>query len=361
MRMKQADTFRNELEKHAARVLHFGVSYSDWRKALDAPDWNAWSSIMAGAADRYDAAGDTAALADCSQSAADLWRRAAVYFHYAQFKLPAGARKSELQARCHRAYAKAANWLEPRATRLQIRFDDTSFYGYLRYPSRRVASSCVILINGLDSAKEVELHWFAENFLRRGSAVFYWDGPGQGEGRNTIPMHRYSSVVSAVLDVLTSDPELRDVPFGVFGVSFGGFLACHAAASDPRLDACVTLGGFHDARILKRLPAPALGNLRLAYGLAPDGDVEALHDVITLAPLRGRMRGALLIVHGTNDHLVDLEQVHALSAWAAPVAETRIYEGAEHVCTDRFGECLPAISDWMTKSLSAAELPTAAA
>jgi alpha-beta hydrolase superfamily lysophospholipase len=358
--MTPVETFRTELEKSVARLLHFGVSYGDFRKAAEGGEWTSFSDALAGMAARYDTAGDDAALSDRPQSAAELWRRAAVYFHYAQFKLRAGEQKSAFQTRCRRSYAKAASRLEPPATRVEVRAGNASFFGYLRYPNAP-ATCCVVLINGLDSAKEVELHWFAEGFLRRGSAVFYWDGPGQGEGRDTIPMHRYSGVVSAALDTLTNDSELADVAFGTFGVSFGGFLACQAAASDPRLAACVSLGGFHDARVLKRLPLPALDNLRLAYGLPLDADVAMLDDAITLEPLRGRMQGALLIVHGTNDHLVDAEQVDALAAWGGPLAETRVYQGAEHVCTDRFPEALPMLWDWMTTTLTAADTPAAAA
>lgn len=354
--MTQTD-FRAELEPGAARMLHFGVSYGDFRKAAASPDWASFSDALVAMAAQYDAAGDEAARAERSQSAAELWRRAAVYFHYAQLKLRAGERKNELQSRCRASYAKAASRFEPAAKRVAVRFEGSSFHGYLRLPRER-AQACVVLINGLDSAKEVELHAFAEGFLRRGNAVFAWDGPGQAEGRNTLPMHRYSSVVSAVLDALRA--ELGDVAFGVFGVSYGGFLAGHAAASDRRIEACVSLGGFHDARVFARLPLPALDNLRIAYDLPPDSDVAILDDVVTLEPLRGRLHGRLLIMHGTNDHLVDAAQIEALQTWAGSHAETLIFEGAEHVCTDRFPEALPALWDWMTTTLQPAAIPAEA-
>lgn len=347
--MTGTEAFRRELEKSTARLLHFGVSYGDWRKAAEESEhWEAFSDALAEMAERYEAAGDAAAQSEQKVSAAGHWRRAAVYFHYAQFKLGHGDRKRDRQRRCQKSHAKAAKWLEPPASRIEVRCGGASFPGYLRVP-RRPFASCVVLINGLDSAKEVELHAFAEGFLRRGNAVFYWDGPGQGEGANGTPMHRYSEVVSAVLDRLAG--ETGDVPFGLFGVSFGGYLACHAAASDPRIEACVSLGGFHDARIAGRLPEPALANLRAAYGLPADSSIDALRDAITLAPLRGQLRGSLLIVHGTNDHLVDRAQVEALQEWGGANATSLIYDGAEHVCTDRFGECLPALWDWMTQRL----------
>lgn len=357
--MSLTDAFQADLAKSTGRVLHFGVSHGDLRRAAAAGDWEGWSEVLEEIAERYEEAAGHAAVAGCRLSAAEGWCRAAVYYHYAQLKLRGGARKNSLQARCRESYAKGAGWLDPPARRIEVRFAGSVFPGYLRSPAPQ--APCVLLINGLDSAKEVELAFFAQGFLRRGNAVLTLDGPGQGEAGERVSMHRFAPMVSAALDALSGVPGIDRGPFGIFGVSFGGFLACQAAASDPRLAACASLGGFHDSRVFARLPAPALDNLRRAYGLAAGADVAVLDGVVTLAPLRGRMDRPLLIVHGTADHLVDADQVRALTAWAGPAVETLIYEGAEHVCTDRFGECLPRLWDWMTLTLSAAAARVAVA
>ena len=223
----------------------------------------------------------------------------------------------------------------------------------------RQGAPCVVLVNGLDSAKEVELARFAEGFLARGLSVFCFDGPGQGEGADGSTLEGAAPAVSAALDVLSREGEegaaLGDAPrFGLFGVSFGGHLACRIAALERRIEACVCLGGFFDGTILRRLPPPAMANLAKAYGLDPEAPLEDLFGRITLAPLAGLMDRPLLVVHGADDHLVDGSQVAALERWA-PRAEVLVYRPGEHVCTDRFAECLPRLWDWTADRLDPAE------
>lgn len=343
--------FRAEAEKSACRVLHFGVAYADFRRAVQAGSWDAWAADLGAAAARYEEQGDRAMATGAHASAAEAWRRAAACHHYAQIKLFPGTLKDDRRAAVRRSFAKAAAYLDPPAHALELDFEGARFPGYVRTPA--TPDGCVLLVNGLDSAKEVELAHFAEGFLRRGLAVFFFDGPGQGTRPGGLPMTRFAELVSRVVDVLAERPATAGVPFAIFGVSFGGHLACRAAALEPRLQACVSLGGFHDARILSRLPAPAHPALRAAYALDPDAPLDALEAEITLAPLRGRLERPLLVVHGSADHLVDSEQIDALRAWPARPAKVRIYEGAEHVCTDRFAECLPELWDWTAVTLRA--------
>ena len=79
----------------------------------------------------------------------------------------------------------------PEVITIEIDFDGARFPGYLRAPAH--ARGCVLLINGLDSAKEVELAQFAEGFLQRGLAVFFFDGPGHGVRPGNVSMRRFSS------------------------------------------------------------------------------------------------------------------------------------------------------------------------
>jgi 2,6-dihydroxypseudooxynicotine hydrolase len=276
------------------------------------------------------------------------------YFHFAQVKLTDEADKSASQARVRLNYQKLAQLLRPRAELLLIPFKGAFMPGYFRMAAE--GAPCVVLIGGLDSAKEVELHYFAEGFLQRGLSVCYFDGPGQGEsvGRLNMDAH-FEEAVSAVLDFL--DDKIAVAGYGLFGVSFGGYLACRSAAAEPRVKACVSLGGFFDARILQRLPLPAFANLRRAFGLEESEEVERIASQITLEPLRGRMTRPLLIIHGREDHLVNEAQVEAMSEWAGGPKIVWMMENAEHVCTNRFGECLPVMGDWMHAQLTMTNAP----
>jgi surfactin synthase thioesterase subunit len=91
--------------------------------------------------------------------------------------------------------------------------------------------------------------------------------------------------------------------------------------------------------------------VRKAFGVSAQGDISEMARRITLEPLRGQMKCPLLIVHGTEDHLVDMAQIEAMKDWASGPVETMVLDGSEHVCCDRFHECLPFMGDWMTELL----------
>lgn len=345
-------TFEAELGRTATRLLHFGMTYGDFRAAAaGAASWNEWSQRVEAQAKRYLSAAEESFEEGRLPTAIDGWKRSAVYHHFAQLRVMEPDRKQELQRRCREAFARAAPLQSPPAFELSVPFAGVQLPGYLKVA--KTGAPCVLLINGLDSAKEVELAAFAEGFVQRGCSVFFFDGPGQGALAGQVSLSQLEPAVTAAIDLLSRDEWLGEVPFGIFGVSYGGYLACRAAAHEPRLQACVSLGGFHDGSVLGRLPPHAVDNLRRAYCLEEGAPLSDLERTITLEPLRGRLRADLLVVHGTADHLVDQDQVRRLAAWAAPVkAEIWSLEGGEHVCTDRFGEYLPRLWDWMAGRLA---------
>jgi len=340
------------------RLLHFGVTYGDLERICAQPqDWDTWSRSLAEQADQYERAGDDAWRKGRKVSAMQWWRRATDYFHYAQIRMVAMADKRELQGRSRRNFVKLAALLNPPAARLEVPFGSSLLPGYFRMACP--GAPCTILIGGLDSAKEVELHYFAEGFLARGHSVFFFDGPGQGELCGRLPMMtNFEGAVSTVIDYLLDHVEIDGQRLGLFGVSFGGYLACRAAASDGRIKACVSLGGFFDAQIFARLSPLATAIFKRTFGLNERQDLCGIAPQISLQPLRGCMDRPLLILHGRDDHLVDEGQVAALSEWACGPKRIWIMDDAEHVCTNRFSECLPEMGDWMSEQLAVPMSPS---
>jgi 2,6-dihydroxypseudooxynicotine hydrolase len=333
------------------RLLSFGVSYGDMERiSRIATDWSSFAREMADLAEHWEKCGDKACTAGRVETPREQWRRAVDYYHYAQLRLPDSLLKESLRRSSRRCYQKLVSRVTPAPVRVEIHFQSVNLPGYLRV--NHSGAPCVILIGGLDSSKEVELHYFAEVFLKRGCSVFYFDGPGQGElyGRASIS-GGFEKAIASVISFLHADSRIGSAPIGCFGVSFGGHLACRAAAAIPQISACISIGGFFDSRILAKLPPIAGAAVRKAFGMSSDDDLSELESHITLAPLHGEMKVPLLIVHGTNDHLVDMEQITEMQKWAHGPVETVILEGSEHVCSDRFNECLPRMGDWMTNWL----------
>jgi dienelactone hydrolase len=333
------------------RLLSFGVSYGDLEKiAKAATNWLSFSRSMADLARHWEVCGDRGWKSGRMETPRVYWRHAADYYHYAQLKLPDSCLKEDLRASSRRCYQKLVSLLDPPAARYTVPFKGSLLPGYLRVA--RPGAPCVILIGGLDSAKEVELHYFAETFLRRSCSVFYFDGPGQGEMSSEVSMTSgFENAVAAVIAALSLDARVGNAPIGCFGVAVGGHLACRAAASNARIEACVSLGGFFDSGVLPKLPPLAGAAFRKAYGLSLDDDFTEIAPHITLETLQGQMMAPLLLVHGTADHLVDMAQITQMQNWACGPVDLMLLDDSEHACADRFNECLPRIGDWMSNWL----------
>jgi kynurenine formamidase/pimeloyl-ACP methyl ester carboxylesterase len=343
---------------HTSRFLHFGVSYRDFRIAgARATTWSDWCTAMSEFADYYAARADKARDEDRRVTAAKCGLRAAAYYHFAHFKCPRSDSTADAaRRRCFDVYRSVADLLDPAALPLMLRCGPFTLPAYLRRCGTN--RPIVILLNGLDSCKEVELHRFGDLFLARGLNVLAVDAPGQGEAEDAAPLlPAFDAAVAPLLDWVE---RWNPAAVGVFGVSFGGHLAARAAALDSRISACVSLGGFHDGEVLARLPEPAAAAFRQSFRLESQEPLTSAGYLLNLKTLRDTLDRPLLIVHGGNDHLVTPSQVERLSEWGGEYATTWIVEGAEHVCTDRFADVLPEIGDWVCQRLSKHSVRTAA-
>lgn len=347
MTEKQAINFRSLYP----RLLSFGIGYGDLERiSSSVTDWDSFARAMADLGEHWEKSADRSSDLGNLITPRQHWLRAAAYYHYAQLRVPDSVLKERLRVACRRCYRKFVSVSQSPIVRCDIPFDGILIPGYLRVNAP--GAPCVILIGGLDSAKEVELHHFAEIFLARGCSVFYFDGPGQGElYKRALMTSGFEKAVSSVIDFLAVDPRVQASRFGCFGVSFGGHLACRSSALNPLISACITIGGFFDYRILEKLPPIAAETVKNAFGFSSSEDMSKLFPYVTLEPLKNKMEAPLLIVHGTTDHLVEMDQIHALQQWARGPVETIVLEGSEHVCSDRFNECLPVMGDWMASSL----------
>ncbi len=333
------------------RLVSFGVTYGDLaRIAGNCVDWESWCSSFVEAASRYELLGTKAQNSGNHVSAAHYFRLACVYFHYSQLRLPICDLKFDLRRRGVDAFSKVVS-LSPRPiTRFDISFQNERLPGYwLHAEPHNMRTPAVILVGGLDSAKEVELHSFAQEFLQRGLHCYVFDGPGQGELLGRIPLQfRFEVVLKNVIDQIVN--HYRPDALGIFGVSMGGFLAIRGMAADDRIRAGVSIGGFFNTRTLRKLPS--FGKEILQYAYQSDTDLEEAL-VAGLTAGDSNLGRPLLVIHGTRDHLVDEEQIEQFAAWGEEHTTIWRIEGAEHVCADRFAECLPVIGDWMSSALGA--------
>lgn len=334
------------------RLLQFGVPPGDVQALAEEADWIAWGRALGARAEAYAEDGARALQEGRLPSAEALLRTAAACFHFARFKLPIGEEWAVLGARSRGAFALAAPLSTPATEPVAIELGDLVLPGYARRQAS-AAAPWVLLVHGLDSAKEVELDHLAQGLVRRGASVLYVDFPGQGELAGTSSLRQFDAAFARAVSWIGTY-GVEPPCLGVLGVSLGGHLACRAAALTPQVRSVVCLGGFFDLAALVGLPAPALAKLRVSYGIDGGAPLAELGAAIDLAPLPTPAAPHLLLVHGAKDHLADGEQMRRLLRWA-PQSILRQYAGGEHVCTNLFARCLPDAWDFMLASLRTAE------
>lgn len=349
----EASPFTRELpEGLIARFLFSGVSYGEfaaatarWRESGDWYDaWLAGGQRLAARAVAAEADGRSTLAGRC-------WLQAAALFHFSQFHLFSDTlRKRQAQDLTVSCYARARSWLVPRCQRFNFVSDRVCYPGYLRETDAGPNGAYVILVNGLDSVKEVELHYWSEVFLQAGLSTLVFDGPGQGPvWRDQALCVDYDAVIRAAVCALEEERGANPSHIGLFGISFGGHLVSRAAALLPRLGAAVDLGGPFDFSFLATARPALQQNFCYAYA-APD--VESLLSRVDPAGLDAVPPPAcpLLIVHGRRDASIPAE--HAARTWAwAPNAELHLFADGDHVCTNRFTEVTSLVTDWLAPRL----------
>ncbi|HZE05786.1 MAG TPA: alpha/beta fold hydrolase, partial [Solirubrobacteraceae bacterium] len=223
----------------AGRFIANGIDYNDFMRTTAAvSDWEGWLEAWTRTAEMHTSLAVQALARGARLSAGQAYLRAAVSYHFSKFVWvldPELHRRNTLAA--VRAMSAAHGLLDPSAERVEAPIDGGVVVANLRRPSAGDPSPLVVLIPGLDSAKEEFWHWEAV-FLERGMATLSLDGPGQGETGLTLGIRPdYEVAVAAALDAVADRPDLDGDRVGAVGVSLGGYYVVRAAAFEPRIRA----------------------------------------------------------------------------------------------------------------------------
>jgi Esterase FrsA-like len=234
----------------APRFVSNGVLLADFQEVTQGiKQWEEWCSAWSERAAVHEALGRESLAGGYNISASEHLSRAAVYYHFAKFVFVHDI--AQMRAAHQKAVAckqLALPHMRPPAVRVEIPYEGGFLAGFLRLPTGAVKPPVLIMVPGLDSAKE-ELEAYELPFLARGIATLMVDGPGQGEAEYDFPIRGdYEVPVKAMVDWLLTRAEVDSTRIGLWGVSLGGYYAPRAAAFEKRLKACIGLAGPYDFR-----------------------------------------------------------------------------------------------------------------
>ncbi len=338
----------------APRFTMNGVTAGDFERITSGlASWDDWCAGWSAVAAEHEQLGRDALAAGRELSAGAHLAQAAVYYHFAKFLFV----NDLVQMRA--AHLKAAGclsdalpYLDPPGRRIEIPFDGAQMVGVLREPASPGPHPVMIMIPGLDSAKE-ELRSTEELFLARGLATFSVDGPGQGEAEYQLAIRGDWEVPGgAIIDYLARVPSLDPDRVGVWGVSLGGYYAPRVASGDSRVKACIALAGpYNFADNWDNLPILTREAFRIRSG-SPDLDAaRAKAGTLSLAGRAELIRCPLLAVMGKLDRLIPWQHAQRLVDEAGGPAELLLLEKGNHGCANLAPFHRYAAADWAADKL----------
>lgn len=219
----------------------------------------------------------------------------------------------------------------------------------------------VVIGHGVTANKDRE--WavqLAAELERAGLSAlrFSFSGNGRSEGRfEHSTVSKEVGDLGAVLDAF----EGRRLTY--VGHSMGAAVGVLRAASDPRIRRLVSLGGMV---AVNEFAQRKFGDLVPGHDLMWDKPEcplsrEFMDDMERLGSLEALTRDVLvpwLLVHGTADELVPVEDSVEAAAASRGRAELVRLEGADHRFTDRHPDLLAAVVPWLAARVGPGSRPT---
>lgn len=346
-------TVPNFLRSITYRMLADGLLLQDVRAAEVLDDWSDWGEFWIDRALGHEQLAAEASASGRTTTASQHLVRASLCAHYSQFlyfNFPEVKKRAvELKVRL---YSVTAQLLASPAIQVEIPFGTGSLPGYLRLPARASAYPAVVLIGGLDAAKE-DAHQFSDLCLERGIATLAFDGPGQGEAfyRGHLFAADFHRSVSAAIDLLQQHSHIKAGQIGVLGRSLGGFLAPQAAALDQRIKACVAWGALYDLGSFDHKPPLIQEGYRFITGAADMAEAKARASFVDLDGTAEKITCPLYIVHGLKDNSVPPDNAERLAQQARGSVKLWLVPDSIHCNHDVAHVVRPAMADWLAETL----------
>jgi fermentation-respiration switch protein FrsA (DUF1100 family) len=236
-----------------------------------------------------------------------------------------------------------------------LKVDGLDIVGRLYLPAGKKPYPTVCLCHGIPSGIPAPGDGYpalAEQICRHGFAVLIFNFRGAGASGGNLDMLGWSRDLKAVIDYLCALPEVDRSRLSLLGFSGGAAVSVYVASSDKRVSSVAACAC--PAEFSKLDEAPSLVEHYRSIGAIRDSDFppsaeEWFNGFKAVKPIdyvAGISPRPLLLVHGSQDELVDVGDAHRLYARAGEPRKLVIIDGAGHRLRQN-DEAMAAVLDWL--------------
>lgn len=316
--------------------------------------------------------GDEALAKGHKSTAGDYYLRAGIYHYNAERFIQPGAEKKEQGVRAYKVWHQGIRLRYPRIEFIEVPYEKTTLPALFMPAQDGVGPRpTVVVVNGMDNAKEMSIFFCGLEFSRRGFNTLCLDGPGMGEVRRMrdVPSrYDYEVPGTAALEYLLTRKDVDPKRIAIMGYSFGGYYSSRIAAFEKRYAACIALSALHwdlaawqtkikDAN--KNAPkSVAQSNFqwRWVAGAADEDEGIEIARKFSLKDVATNITCPFLVTHAGNDRVVPVENAQKLYDAVGSKRKTiKIFTteegGAEHAHVDNRVVGVQFAADWLEDNL----------
>jgi dienelactone hydrolase len=305
-------------------------------------------------------------------TAGDYYLRAGIYHYNAERFITPGPEKRAQGEKAYHCWHTGIRLREPSIEFVEVPYEGTTLPAlFMKALTDGRPAPTVVVLNGMDNAKEMSIFFAGREFARRGINTLALDGPGMGETRRIRDMpSRYDYEVpgAAAFDYLVKRSDVDAKHIVIFGYSFGGYYSSRVAAFEKRYAACVALSALHwdlaewqEKIMQKNANSPttvAQSNFKFRWVVGAETAEEgvAIAKKFTLKDVAKNITCPFLVTHGANDRVVPVENAQKLfDAVGSKNKTIKIFTteegGAEHAHVDNRQVGIDFAADWIEDNL----------
>ena len=335
-------------------------------------DPDAWPEVWRELGAQVEAAADAALAKGHKLTAGDYYLRAGIYHYNAERFITPGPEKQAQGQKAYHCWHTGIRLREPTIEFAEVPYEGITLPALFMkaFPDDRPAPT-VVVVNGMDNAKEMSIFFAGREFARRGFNTLSLDGPGMGETRRIrdVPSrYDYEVPGTAAFDFLAKRKDVDAKRIAIMGYSFGGYYSSRIAAFEKRYAACIALSALHwdlagwqEKIRQKNANSPksvAQSNFQFRWVVGAETQEEGIEIAkkFTLKDVAQHITCPFLVTHGGNDRVVPVENAQKLyDAVGSKNKTIKIFTtqegGAQHAHVDNRQIGIDFAADWLEDNM----------